>query len=76
MSRPIATIIAQPITEILYERYIVTKDSIGHIDVMAGSAAVLRVDEIGDEAGKHHLAEPFVAEADVVVRALGTGGRP
>ena len=74
MSWPVAAVIAQAVAEILQERYVVVKDGVGHVHVVAGGTAVLGVDEIGDETGEHHLAEPFVAEADVVVRALGAGG--
>ena len=73
MSSPIAAVVVQAIAKIFRERYVVFKGGVGHVHVVAGGAAVLGVDEIGDETGEHYLAEPFVAEADVVVRALGAG---
>ena len=71
---PVAAIVAQAIAEVLEQGNVVGIDCRGHIQAAALHAAVLCVDEVSDDAREHDLAKPFVAETNIVVRALRAGG--
>ena len=65
MPNPVLAIIAQAVAKALRKRHIMVKHRFRDVHMFTRVTPVRGIHQVGDDAGQHHLAEPFVARAGV-----------